>query len=52
MKKHLANIWFDLPDGRAFSFCGYVTTRTISPGKLFFKVFGFELPGQTQITLA
>lgn len=50
MKKHLANIYFELPDGRAFWFVGLVTTHVISPTKLFKQVFGFELPAQSQIS--
>jgi len=49
---NLINIWFSLPDGRNYNFTGMVTTRRVSPSKLFLKVFGFELPAHTEITLA
>ena len=50
MKKHLVLIFFDLPDGRSLVFNGYVTTNNIVVSKLFKKVFGFELPENTEIS--
>lgn len=50
MKKHLVRIFFDLPDGRQMVFIGYVTTTNIVVSKVFKKVFGFELPENTEIS--
>lgn len=50
MKKHLVRIFFDLPDGRQMVFIGYVTTPNIVVSKVFKKVFGFELPENTEIS--
>lgn len=49
MKSNYVSIWFDTPFGN-FSFQGRVigvirnNKFVIDPNKLFFNVFGFELP--------
>jgi len=46
----LVNIWFDTPQGN-YNYLGMVTTRIISPSKLFRKAFGFNMPEHTEVTL-
>lgn len=50
MKKHLVSIWFDMDNGKALAFTGFVTTSVISPSKLFEKVFKRKMPPFTKVS--
>ena len=51
MKCHLVNIWFLLPNGTNFAFCGFVNQVCFDPAKLFLAKFGFEMPTGTETKL-
>ena len=47
----LVNIWYSTPENGDFNYLGMVTTRIISPSKLFLKAFGFPMPECTEFKL-
>lgn len=56
MKKHLVNLWYQLPDGRNFNFKGTVPAKIGDSGKaichpifIFKAKFGFDLPPHSTV---
>jgi hypothetical protein len=57
-KKHLVNIWYDLPNGESYSYLGFVSEvigenkkAIVFPANLFRQAFGFKMPDYTKITI-
>lgn len=57
-KKHLINIWYELPNGKNYNYIGYISETigankkaVVFPANLFRCAFGFKMPDYTKITI-